>query len=372
MMSILVPDLAEFRRLAFSLRWRIWLSTEQGQYQAAFDDIKSCYRFGQHLKDGAFLVEQLVGFSIERTATEALLHILCEHKIDLVTLTKLQQDFEEMTTAEDFTIDFEAEKLATFDEIQRSFTGSHYLGEGHIIPKHIYELYPMVQVIGSLSADYKSDSTAEKQEPSWLTQFISGIRHDICEFGGFIYEGGIFVKKGGYILFLHPDKQQTFQAAEELYDYWEGLAGKTPYQIRIEGLDTEEQAGQIIGENVLLELLEAAFGRIIELSHLNRAESQALVAVLALLRHKNDKQLYPENLEELITAGYLKQLPIDPYSNKPLVCKKTENNFILYSVGSNFTDDGGEPGRDSKGQIKNWRGNGDTVFWPVPKSRLKK
>jgi hypothetical protein len=48
--------------------------------------------------------------------------------------------------------------------------------------------------------------------------------------------------------------------------------------------------------------------------------------------------------------------------DKPLVYKKTDDNFILYSVGPNFTDDGGEPGKGKSGRIKNWTDNGDTVF----------
>jgi hypothetical protein len=65
-------------------------------------------------------------------------------------------------------------------------------------------------------------------------------------------------------------------------------------------------------------------------------------------------------------------LPIASFSDKPLVYRKTDDDFILYSVGPNFTDEGGEYSRDSKGRIKNWLDNGDAVFWPVPKPQVKK
>ena len=371
MMSIPMPHLTEFRRLAYALRWRAQLHAEQGRYEEAFDDLKSCYRLGRHLKDGPFLIEQLVGFSIERTATEALLHIFCEHEIDLVRLTKLQQDFEEMLADEDFTVDFEAEKLFLFDEIQRSFTGSHYLGEGHIIPKHIYELYPMVQVIESLSADSQSISPAKKQEPSWVSKFISDVRYEIYELGDLIYEAGSFVKKNCYILFLHPNKQETFQAAQKFYDYWERMKVKTPGQIQTEAIDIEEVHKKVIAGNVLLELLAPALARCVELSHLNECDVKSLIAIIALLRYEKRSGHYPDDLQELTSAGYLKELPMDPYSDKPLIYKRTDDNFLLYSVGPNFTDDGGESGKDTKGRVRKWRNNGDTVFWPVPKLQLK-
>jgi len=80
-----------------------------------------------------------------------------------------------------------------------------------------------------------------------------------------------------------------------------------------------------------------------------------------------EKDRYPSALGELVAAGFLNELPMDPWSDKPLVYKKTDDDFTLYSVGPNFVDDGGEYGRDRNRQIRKWSDNGDTVFWPVPK-----
>ncbi len=61
----------------------------------------------------------------------------------------------------------------------------------------------------------------------------------------------------------------------------------------------------------------------------------------------------------------MKKLPMDPYSDGPLVYRKTESGFLLYSLGINLTDDGGKLGigRDSKPRM--WMDNGDWIFWPV-------
>jgi len=50
-----------------------------------------------------------------------------------------------------------------------------------------------------------------------------------------------------------------------------------------------------------------------------------------------------------------------------LVYGKTDDNFVLYSVGPNFKDDGGEVVRDEKGRIKKWDDQGDAVLWPPAK-----
>ena len=79
---------------------------------------------------------------------------------------------------------------------------------------------------------------------------------------------------------------------------------------------------------------------------------------------------YPENLEELLNKGYIKKLPIDPYSDKPMVYQNTGTDFKLYSVGENFVDNGGEPVfYNGSNKLQKW-GNvtdkgGDAVFWPA-------
>lgn len=93
------------------------------------------------------------------------------------------------------------------------------------------------------------------------------------------------------------------------------------------------------------------------------------MSVLAILRYQKEKGTYPADLEALVEQGYLSQPPMDPWSDKPLAYRKTEDGFILYSVGFNFEDDGGEVSRDYKGRVSRWGTEeaGDAVLWPMPK-----
>ncbi len=94
-----------------------------------------------------------------------------------------------------------------------------------------------------------------------------------------------------------------------------------------------------------------------------RVERDALVTTLALLRYKNDKGGFPADMQELISGRYISQLPMDPYSDRPLVYRRTENSFTLYSIGADFHDNGG---RHSSGWGLEAQ-EGDLVFWPVQK-----
>jgi hypothetical protein len=51
---------------------------------------------------------------------------------------------------------------------------------------------------------------------------------------------------------------------------------------------------------------------------------------------------YPKALEEL-TSTVPEEMLIDPFSEKPFIYKKTEDAYLLYSLGGDMDDDGGTP-----------------------------
>ena len=102
-----------------------------------------------------------------------------------------------------------------------------------------------------------------------------------------------------------------------------------------------------------------------ELSHRTKVQTEALVATIAAIRYKRVHGDYPENLDRLLEADLLRELPMDPYSDKPLVYKRTADGFTLYSLGPDFDDDGGEVSRDATGRIERWPADGDVVLWPA-------
>jgi hypothetical protein len=336
MISILMPHLSEFRKLVHALCWRAWLNVEDGRYEDAFSDIKTCYRFGQHLRGDKSLIEQLVGMAIEALAAQTIRDILSEHRIDSPVLAELQQSFEQIIADEDFSVSFKFEKLWMYDEIQRCFTEDRF-GKGHL---YLHRLRPLSGLTGFEGFD------------------------EIASFGGTLMQIG-------HVLFTHPNKQESREMVDGLYDYWEQTARKSPAQIRAENIDIEKQAMEIVEGNILLEIFTPAIGRVCEIAHRNRIDVEATLAVIAILRYKEDVGDYPENLDELIEAGLLKALPIDPYSDQPLVYKRTESDFVLYGVGENFKDDGGTVAVVD-GRLRKWgtKEEGDWVFWPVPKSEL--
>jgi len=339
LIHILMPHLAGYRRLVYALRWRAHLRADKGRYEDAFSDIKTSYRFGQHVKGNFVLIEQLVGMAIESVAARTLRSILSKHKINSSALAVLQKDFEQIIAGEDFVANLEKEKLLAYDEIQRCFTQDR-LGGGHLYLSRVTAL-----------GGYADCENAFNPYDEALTLIFSPKKWPAV----------------AHFLFMHPNKRQTREAADRYYDWAENMVRKTPAQIRAEGMDIENETTKMVEGNLLLQVLTPALGRIAELAHRTKADIEATLTIIAVLRYKQDIGSYPENLNEMVAVGYLKELPMDPWSDKPLVYKKMDDDFILYSVGPNFIDDGGEVYRDNKGRVRPWGDEGDAVFWPVRK-----
>jgi hypothetical protein len=340
MLGVLLPNLADFRTLVRILALRASLRAEQGAYKEAFDDLISCYRFGKHLKGDKFIVEQLVGIANEKISVQAIRDMAGSYDIDSALLTDLQRSLERIIADEKFLISTKTEKMAAYDEIQRCFT------DGRLDGGHLY-----LARIRSISSIYDNDID------NMIIETVLSPKK---------------LLKVGIALFAHPNKKQTRKTAEQYYDYWTKLYHKTPAQINADRIDPEKESQEIIKGNIFLQIFAPALARVNQIAYRNKTDVHATVTVLALLRYRKDKGAFPEDLQQLVNAGYLKQLPDDAFSFKPLMYKKIGDDFILYSVGLDFIDNGGVSGKNKKGQDAPWRKEGDTIFWPVPKPQASK
>lgn len=94
------------------------------------------------------------------------------------------------------------------------------------------------------------------------------------------------------------------------------------------------------------------------------------IAMLALELHRLRKGDYPASLDELVPE-FLVELPIDPFTNNPLRYRLTDASadYVLYSTGTDKTDDGGEPYPGSV--FRPLQGNGEGYDFVINDPRLR-
>jgi hypothetical protein len=73
----------------------------------------------------------------------------------------------------------------------------------------------------------------------------------------------------------------------------------------------------------------------------DEAATRLLQTDLAIRAFRLEHGRYPDHADELVPE-YLRQFPIDPYCDKPLVYRREGEEYLLYSVGPNGVDDDGQ------------------------------
>ncbi len=330
LISILVPHLNSFQKFR---RLGIISSCVKFEQNHPLDSLADCMpliRAGKHLQEQEFsIVEYLVGISLSRHAHTQIFLILKHEEISSNRLLAIQKQLQGLY--QDFPmLNLKGEKYMFLDTIQHLFTNSGP-GGGHLIPRHISEF-----------RDLLGDD------------FLFG-EHDPFKGIGYIAAG-----------MLHARRDETIQKADRIYDKLTEILKMTPYQRKKADIDEDEILLSIPQyRHFLLRYFTPAVGRISKMSFQVKTLHEAVILVLALKRYQLEHDQYPDSLQVLLEDGYIDHIPDDPFSDGPIVYRKTEDDFILYSVGQDFEDNSGAPGKDRSGKPIIWGETGDAVFWPV-------
>jgi hypothetical protein len=71
------------------------------------------------------------------------------------------------------------------------------------------------------------------------------------------------------------------------------------------------------------------------------AMRRLLMTEAALRLFRSEHGRWPASLNELV-PDLLSKVPADPFSDRPIVYRCTDDGYLLYSVGGNGVDDGGQ------------------------------
>ncbi len=328
------PHLSEHRQLAFLLRRQALLEVYEGHVDAALRDCLVLARFGDHVLGGALTVEQLTGMAIEATAGSVLLRLLEQATIPADTLANVQRQWQERFDRRGSAVSFDAEKGLWQDRIQRSFTDDGK-GNGHAL-------------LGGYS--------------NWITGRVVKDLHTV-------------------LTFRTPNRREIQTEVDACYADAEKLLTQPPWEWTRRQEDANEtdrlmedirlslQNPQGLRQTTsLLRIESSTFRGMAESSWQRRVRGAAVITILALKRYQAERGQYPDDLQQLVVAGYLRDVPRDPFGPGPLTYKKTGDNFLLYSWGADLTDDAGRQALDEFGG-PSWRDRGDQVFWPVVRER---
>jgi hypothetical protein len=337
--QMFIPNLNAFNPLTRAMILQAIVDADQERFTEAFDRLRHICLIGRQLSEKS-LIEQLVSWRILRETFHCAKLILSNTEVPAQELSAFQQFLEDPANQPE-ELDIWSERIWTLDLIQRLFTDNGR-GNGHLILSDFRELFYPKQSIGGLQL---------------MSMGSYRIRRDLqIKLDEFANDSSLFWK-----CVRHDDRETTLKKTDALYSCLDKMVPQTPWQMHSKDTTYQQQVLEIVNleEDIFLAAFSRTLHKLFASYHEHTSMQSAMITILALTRYKIEKGQYPQTLEHLIDNGYMKTLPMDPYSDGPLIYRTTEDGFTLYSLGKNFKDDGGlhRQASDKK--------DFDDVFWPI-------
>lgn len=319
LMNILLPHLGDIKDIATVGLIRSKLALERGDNKEALENCYTLLKVSAHLQAHSFLIESLVGMSIANYGVQQVMQVVGKGGLMSEELAEARQNMAAVYAKGYPYIDYSGERLFTMDAIQHYFTDGGP-GGGHMAP------FAMMKAMQSSEMDAS------------------------------------YIGKS----FIHAGRDKTVEKVDEMYQWFAKLTLMSPHEQKIKAVSFEDPLNELsVNRYMLLHTIFPALRRVTRSRFEIAARYEAALTVFAIKQWQAEKGALPENLDVLVEAGLLKELPDDPYAAGPLVYRVDGGDFVLYSVSRNFIDDDGVAEYGANGTKKKWGEDADYVFWPV-------
>lgn len=105
--------------------------------------------------------------------------------------------------------------------------------------------------------------------------------------------------------------------------------------------ELDELGRESVNLPLLARMLTPAVVKVAESVLRNQASFRCAAVAVAAERFRRANGRWPDCLDELVAAGLLREVPPDPYGGRPLRLARREGRLVIYSVGVDRQDNGG-------------------------------
>ena len=320
--AALLPHLNHMRSLARAYRLRALVELSAGQSDPALADVQTSLRLADKLNGEPVLISFLVRVAMLDITTQPIWEGLAAHRWNESQLAALQAPLEKVD---------QCASLAKVLQGERRF--AYYIALWlHSHPTGVFEL-----LTSSFWTDFPND-----ERGTWLSRTIpSGwIDQNQLTIDRF-YPETVLPALDGEHRRISPEKMKQV-------DHVIGTMRHTPY-------------------TALCKYLLPAITAGAKKAALSQTYVDEAVVACALDRYWLAHGEFPENLEAL-TPQFIAKLPHDVINGEPLHYRRTaDGQYVLYSVGWNETDDGGQIAMNGVNQDFD---QGDWVWFSQPQPQL--
>ncbi len=300
---------------------RARFSAARGQWQDARNDLLTLRRLGALAVGDTSLIEELQALSCERIANEATERIACEGKLDSKIALAMIADIDAAPSG--------SPKLEGIDVSERFLL----LEEILLVSKQPREQIVRQLFDLSVMGSGKSGPVPKFEEAVYFAGLVrSSDWNEALQEVNRRFDSISAAMK----LPTVPEQIKALDKADSEFNDWRA-AVLTKFSRRPE--PGTKEATTLLGDLMLSWLGDST--RSAHKSSTRAMEHRELCkAALGLRAYFADQGQYPKKLEELVPK-YLKSVPEDIFSGKAIKFRRKGAGFIIYSIGYDLVDDGG-------------------------------
>jgi len=320
--AALLPLLSCFRNLARVYRLRALAELSAGETDAALEDVQTCLRLADKLKDEPVMISCLVRVAMFDLITQPVWEGLVAHRWNDSQLTTLQGQLE---------------KIDQFKDAEKGLQGGRLFGYYTFFWLRDHPAVFREALFNPSKGDFSFEPKV-----SWLDRMIPS---------GWFYQNQ-----------LNVDRYYT-ETLLPAVD-WEHHRVSPSTILR---LDQSIKTLRLTPYSVMLKLRFTAMSAFIKKTALSQTYVDETVVACALERYRLAHGSFPETLDALVPQ-LLNKLPHDGIDGQPLRYHRLpDDQYLLYSVGWNEKDDGGQIAMNGVNQDFD---RGDWMWFSQPQPQL--
>jgi hypothetical protein len=330
LIGALLPLPQKCREIASALTLRAMLRCGEGKFDDAWADILAVHRLGRLVARGSTGIELLVGVALGSIAHQSEQAFIAAVKPDAKTALKCQAELLALppwpSYAEKLNLGERFVALDMLQSLRRDGTERLTVRRGNQ-PKPTRE-----------------EIDVRMSKLDWDAMFRLNTRwYDTMAAAAAVAAAkptrGERVKSGAKT----DAELKDLLALPKLVDAIDQVGKRLGELDDLVGQAEDEKLRTAVSEKIVASLLGLLAPAVQKMGDsVDRAEQYSRHGVLAfaLAAYHADHNKYPASLADL-SPKYLKSVPDDLFSGKPLIYKPTDGGYLLYSVGVNGADDGG-------------------------------
>lgn len=345
MLTLQITSIAKHQQACKALCARANRSAGQGRPAAAWRDLLAAHRLGVLLEQQPSLLGQLVGIAVRDQATAASTRLMTAGTFRPPLLHRVQRELPSQS--------FCRTVPRALDELERCY----FLDNATLMARDaegtrrvLSKLWEMAEALRPLEEKGIPDHWANIKPGGPVARALLRACKS-ADWDAVLRRGNAFYDYQVRIM-RETDLDRREKMAEALANSVARLKAEIKLSPWGEGAQTLEKRAKggsaqtrWVGSMLLGTLLPDVGLRMAQmLAERTEMQHHLLRLAIALELYRSDHNVYPKALAALAPT-YLKAVPRDFFSKKPLHYTKADGGYLLYSVGPNREDDGGE-GKD--------------------------